>query len=85
MNIEKKMEQVSTFMAEHGVEMGKNEIATRLRKDGHSIGNDNMKVILESLVNRRCLSVRRVGQKSLYQYEMQYLANDLKSLPVDNL
>ena len=85
MSIEKKMEQVSTFMAEHGVEMGKNEIATRLRKDGHSIGNDNMKVILESLVNRRCLSVRRVGQKSLYRYEMQYLANDLKNLPVDNL
>ena len=85
LTIETKMEQVSTFMAEHGVEMGKNEIVTRLRKDGHSIGNDNIKVILDSLVNRRCLSVRKVGQKSLYQYEMQYLANDIKSLPVDNL
>ena len=50
-----------------------------------SVGNDNIKVILDSLVNRRCLSVRRVGQKSLYRYEMQYLANDLKNLPVDNL
>lgn len=84
-SLEKKMEQVSTFMAEHGVEMGKNEIATRLRKDGHSIGNDNIKVILESLVNRRCLSVRKVGQKTLYRYEMGYFANDIKVLPVDNL
>jgi len=85
MSIEKKMEQVSTFMAEHGVEMGKNEIGTRLRKDGLSVGNDNIKVILDSLVNRRCLSVRKVGQKFLYRYEMAYLANDVKSLPVDNL
>ena len=85
MSIEKKMEQVSTFMAEHGVEMGKNEIGTRLRKDGLSIGNDNIKVILDSLVNRRCLSVRKVGQKFLYQYEMAYLANDVKPWPVDNL
>ena len=85
MSIEKKMEQVSAFMAEHGVEMGKNEIGTRLRKDGLSIGNDNIKVILDSLVNRRCLSVRKVGQKFLYQYEMAYLANDVKPWPVDNL
>ena len=85
MTLEKKMEQVSNFMSEHGVEMGKNEIATRLRKDGLSIGNDNIKVILDSLVNRRCLSVRKVGQKLLYRFEMQYLANDVKSLPVDNL
>jgi KaiC/GvpD/RAD55 family RecA-like ATPase len=85
MTLETKMEQVSTFMAEHGVEMGKNEIVTRLRKDGVSIANENIKVILESLVNRRCLSVRKIGQKMLYRYEMQYLANDVKSLPVDNL
>jgi len=85
LTIETKMEQVSTFMAEHGVEMGKNEISQRLRKDGLSVGNDNIKVILDSLVNRRCLSVRKVGQKYLYRYEMAYLANDIKSLPVDNL
>jgi KaiC/GvpD/RAD55 family RecA-like ATPase len=85
MTLETKMEQVSTFMAEHGVEMGKNEIVTRLRKDGVSIANENIKVILESLVNRRCLSVRKIGQKMLYRYEMQYLANDVKTLPVDNL
>jgi predicted transcriptional regulator len=72
-------------MAEHGVEMGKNEIGTRLRKDGLSVGNDNIKVILDSLVNRRCLKVRKVGQKFLYQYEMAYLANDVKAWPVDNL
>ena len=84
LTIEKKMEQVSTFMAEHGVEMGKNEIAQRLRKDGLAVGNDNIKVILDSLVNRRCLSVKKVGQKSLYQHQLPYVANDVQPLPVDN-
>jgi hypothetical protein len=83
--LEKKMEQVSQFMADHGVEMNKNEIAKRLRSEGLAIGNDGLKVILDSLVNRRCLSIKQVGQKNLYRYEMAYLVNDLKSLPVDNL
>jgi hypothetical protein len=83
--LEKKMEQVSQFMADHGVEMNKNEIAKRLRSEGMPIGNDGLKVILDSLVNRRCLSVKQVGQKNLYRHEMAYLVNDLKSLPVDNL
>jgi KaiC/GvpD/RAD55 family RecA-like ATPase len=83
-SIEKKMEQVSEFMESHGVEMGLNEIAKRMRSEGIAVGNDNLKVILESLVNRRCLSVRKVGQKSIYKYEMQYLQNPLKNLPVDN-
>jgi hypothetical protein len=83
--LEKKMEQVSQFMADHGVEMNKNEIAKRLRSEGLPIGNDGLKVILDSLVNRRCLSVKQVGQKNLYRHEMAYLVNDLKSLPVDNL
>jgi len=82
---EKKMEQVSQFMADHGVEMNKNEIAKRLRSEGLAIGNDGLKVILDSLVNRRCLSIKQVGQKNLYRHEMAYLVNDLKSLPVDNL
>jgi hypothetical protein len=30
------------------------------------------------------LSVRKVGQKSIYKYEMQYLHNPLNNLPVDN-
>jgi hypothetical protein len=83
--LEKKMEQVSQFMADHGVEMNKNEIAKRLRSEGMPIGNDGLKVILDSLVNRRCLSIKQVGQKNLYRHEMAYLVNDLKSLPVDNL
>jgi len=83
--LEKKMEQVSQFMADHGVEMNKNEIAKRLRSEGLPIGNDGLKVILDSLVNRRCLSIKQVGQKNLYRHEMPYLVNDLKSLPVDNL
>jgi hypothetical protein len=83
--LEKKMEQVSKFMADHGVEMNKNEIAKRLRSEGMAISNDGLKVILDSLVNRRCLSVKQVGQKNLYRFEMAYLVNDLKSLPVDNL
>jgi hypothetical protein len=83
--LEKKMEQVSQFMADHGVEMNKNEIAKRLRSEGLAIGNDGLKVILDSLVNRRCLSIKQVGQKNLYRHEMAYLVNDLKSLPVDNL
>jgi KaiC/GvpD/RAD55 family RecA-like ATPase len=83
-SIEKKMEQVSEFMESHGVEMGLNEIAKRMRSEGIAVGNDNLKVILESLVNRRCLSVRKVGQKSIYKYEMQYLQNPLNNLPVDN-
>jgi hypothetical protein len=85
LTLEKKMEQVSQFMADHGVEMNKNEIAKRLRSEGLPIGNDGLKVILDSLVNRRCLSVKQVGQKNLYRHEMAYLVNDLKSLPVDNL
>jgi len=41
-------------------------------------------VILESLVNRRHLSAKAVGQKILYKHQMPFLANDVKSLPVDN-
>jgi hypothetical protein len=85
LTLEKKMEQVSQFMSDHGVEMNKNEIAKRLRSEGLSIGNDLLKVILDSLVNRRCLSIKQIGQKNLYRHEMAYLVNDLKSLPVDNL
>ena len=85
LTLEKKMEQVSQFMGDHGVEMNKNEIAKRLRSEGLSIGNDLLKVILDSLVNRRCLSIKQIGQKNLYRHEMAYLVNDLKSLPVDNL
>jgi hypothetical protein len=85
LTLEKKMEQVSQFMSDHGVEMNKNEIAKRLRSEGMPIGNDGLKVILDSLVNRRCLSIKQVGQKNLYRHEMAYLVNDLKSLPVDNL
>ena len=85
MTIEKKMEQVSLFLSDHGIEMNRNEIAKRLREQGWSISNDGLKVILDSLVNRRYVSVKQVGQKNLYRHEMLYLANDVKPLAVDNL
>ena len=85
MTIEKKMEQVSAFLADYGVEMNKNEIAKRMRQDGVPISNDGLKIILDSLVNRRCVSVRQVGQKNLYRHEMAYLANDVKPWIVDKL
>ena len=85
MTIEKKMEQVSAFLADYGVEMNKNEIAKRMRQDGVPVSNDGLKIILDSLVNRRCVSVRQVGQKNLYRHEMAYLANDVKPWIVDKL
>jgi hypothetical protein len=85
MTIEKKMEQVSAFLADYGVEMNKNEIAKRMRQDGVPVSNDGLKIILDSLVNRRCVSVRQVGQKNLYRHEMVYLANDVKPWVVDKL
>jgi len=85
MTIEKKMEQVSTFLADYGVEMNKNEIAKRMRQEGVAVSNDGLKIILDSLVNRRCLSVRQVGQKNLYRHEMAYIANDVKPFVADKL
>jgi hypothetical protein len=79
------MEQVSHFMAQHGTEMNLNEIKRRLPEAGIAIGVNNVKVILESLVNRRHLSAKAVGQKILYKHQMPFLANDVKSLNVDNL
>jgi len=83
-SLDKKMEQVSNFMAQHGTEMNLNEIKRRLPEAGIAIGVNNVKVILESLVNRRHLSAKAVGQKILYKHQMPFLANDVKSLPVDN-
>jgi hypothetical protein len=83
-SLDKKMEQVSSFMAQHGTEMNLNEIKRRLPEAGIAIGVNNVKVILESLVNRRHLSAKAVGQKILYKHQMPFLANDVKSLPVDN-
>ncbi len=84
-SLDKKMEQVSNFMAQHGTEMNLNEIKRRLPEAGVAIGVNNVKVILESLVNRRHLSAKAVGQKILYKHQMPFLANDVKSMPVDNL
>ena len=84
-SLDKKMEQVSHFMAQHGTEMNLNEIKRRLPEAGIAIGVNNVKVILESLVNRRHLSAKAVGQKILYKHQMPFLANDVKSLNVDNL
>lgn len=84
LSMDKKMEQISDFMADHGVEMNLNEIKRRLKDDGIGFSANGIKVILESLVNRRYLSARSIGQKILYKSEMRYFANNVEALPVDN-
>jgi KaiC/GvpD/RAD55 family RecA-like ATPase len=75
---EQKMEAVSDLLARVGYELGRNEIAEHLRKEGHSIANDELKFIMEGLVGNGFVTYRKDGQKYLYGHQEQFFANDVK-------
>jgi predicted transcriptional regulator len=49
-----------------------------MREDGHSIGNDELKYVIEALVAKGALTYRKDGQKYLYGYQSDFFANDVK-------
>jgi hypothetical protein len=75
---EQKMEAVCSVLRSHGYEMGRNQIADLMREEGYSIGNDDLKYILDTLVGNGHLSHRKDGQKYLYGYQTDFFANDVK-------
>jgi hypothetical protein len=75
---EQRMEAVSDLLRRHGYEMGRNEIAERLRKEGHGMKDAEIKFVLEGLVGGGHLTYRKDGQKYLYGYQSDFFANDVK-------
>ena len=75
---EQKMEMVSDFLRRHGYEMGRNEIAEQLRKEGIGIGNMELKQVIDSLVLAGSISYRKVGQKYLYGHQADFISADVK-------
>ena len=75
---EQKMEAVCDLLHRHGFEMGRNQIADLMRQEGYSIGNEDLKYILDGLVANNAVSYRRDGQKYLYGYQADFFANDVK-------
>jgi hypothetical protein len=75
---EQKMEAVCDLLKRVGHELGRNQIIEHLREEGHTIGNDEMKFVLENLVAKGALTYRKEGQKYLYGYQSDFFANDVK-------
>ena len=75
---EQKMEIVSNLLERVGYELGRNEIAEHLRKEGQSIANDELKYVIDGLVGNGFITYRKDGQKYLYGHQQQFLANDVK-------
>jgi len=75
---EQKMEAVSSLLARVGYELGRNEIAEHLRKEGISISNDELKFVIEGLVANGFVTYRKDGQKYLFGHQEQFFANDVK-------
>lgn len=76
---EQKMETVSNLLLRTGYEMGRNEIAEHLRREGHSIANDDLKSVIDSLVVKGAISHRKDGQKNLYGHLQEFFAADVKA------
>lgn len=74
---EQKMEIVSELLSRHGYEMGRNQIAEQLRKEGHSIGNDELKHVIDGLLSAGAIDYRRDGQKYLYGHKSTFLSHDV--------
>ena len=72
------MEAVCDLLRRVGHEIGRNQIAEHMREDGHSIGNDELKYVIEALVAKGALTYRKDGQKYLYGYQSDFFANDVK-------
>ncbi len=49
-----------------------------MREKGYSIGNEDLRFILDGLVNANAVSYRKEGQKYLYGYQSDFFANDVK-------
>jgi len=75
---EQKMEAVSSLLARVGYELGRNEIAEHLRKEGIPISNDELKFVIEGLVANGFVTYRKDGQKYLFGHQEQFFANDVK-------
>jgi len=75
---EQKMEAVSSLLARVGYELGRNEIAEHLRKEGIPISNDELKFVIEGLVANGFVTYRKDGQKYLFGHQDQFFANDVK-------
>ena len=75
---EQKMEAVSNLLLRTGYEMGRNEIAEHLRKEGHSIANDDLKLVIDGLVAKGAVSHRKDGQKHLYGHLQEFFSNDVQ-------
>lgn len=74
---EQKMEAVSDLLKRTGYEMGRNEIAEHLRREGHSIANDDLKLVIEGLLAKGAISHRKDGQKHLYGHLQEFFSNDV--------
>jgi hypothetical protein len=75
---EQKMEAVSDLLRRVGYEMGRNEIAEHLRREGNSIANDELKGVIDGLVAKGAISHRKDGQKHLFGHLNDFFANDVK-------
>jgi hypothetical protein len=75
---DQKMEAVSDLLRRIGYEMGRNQIAEHMRQEGHSIGNDELKFVIEALVAQGAVTYRKEGQKYLYGHQSEFFANDIK-------
>jgi hypothetical protein len=76
---EQKMEAICDLLRRHNYEMGRNQIAELMRKEGHPIANEELKFVLEALVGSDAISHRKDGQKYLYGYQSDFFANDVKA------
>ena len=76
---EQKMEAVSGLLNRVGYELGRNELVEHLRSERISIGNDEIKGILDALVSSGFISYRKDGQKYLYGHQSEFFANDVKA------
>ncbi len=73
------MEAVCELLQRHGYEMGRNQIAELLRKEGQGIGNDELKGVIDSLLTSGSIDYRREGQKYLYGFRAPFFAHDVKA------
>jgi len=76
---EQKMEAISGLLNRIGYELGRNELVEHLRSERISIGNDEIKGILDALVSGGFISYRKDGQKYLYGHQSEFFANDVKA------
>jgi KaiC/GvpD/RAD55 family RecA-like ATPase len=76
---EQKMQAVTEMLQRHGYEMGRNQIAEQLRKEGQTIGNDELKQVIDSLLTAGAIDYRKEGQKYLYGFRAPFFANDVSA------